>query len=60
MRVTAFEIRYVFPDRATYKNYEEHHAPSLQAEGLERFPESCGVQYERSTGEIEATFPAEK
>ena len=56
--VTAFEIRYVFPDRDTFKQYDEHHAPRLQAEGLERFPESRGVQYDRSTGEIEATFPA--
>jgi len=56
--VTAFEVRYVFPDRATYRHYEAHHAPQLQAEGLERFPESSGVQYDRSTGEIEATFPS--
>ncbi|MEE2908272.1 MAG: DUF4286 family protein [Planctomycetota bacterium] len=55
--ITAFEIRYVFPDRETYKHYEEHHAPDLRAEGLERFPESSGVQYDRSTGQIEATFP---
>jgi hypothetical protein len=55
--LTGFEIRYVFPDRATFNRYEDMHAPRLWAEGLERFPESRGVQYDRSTGEIEATFP---
>ncbi|MCH2134139.1 MAG: DUF4286 family protein [Phycisphaerales bacterium] len=56
--VTAFEIRYVFPDRETFKRYEDDHAPRLRAEGVERFPEARGVQYDRSTGVIEATFPA--
>ncbi|MBG83537.1 MAG: DUF4286 domain-containing protein [Phycisphaerae bacterium] len=55
--VTAYEIRYVFPDREAYLHYRDEHAPRLQAEGLERFPETSGVQYERSTGLIEATFP---
>ena len=55
--VTAYEVRYVFPDRETYIQYRDNHAPRLQAEGLERFPDSSGVQYERSTGLIEATFP---
>ena len=55
--VTAYEIRYVFPDRETYVRYRDEHAPRLQAEGLERFPESSGVQYQRSTGLIEAVFP---
>ena len=56
--VTAFEIRYVFPDRETFQHYEDNHAPQLRAEGLERFPESVGVQYDRSTGVIEAVFPS--
>lgn len=57
--IPAYEVRYVFPDRETYNRYNKDHAPRLQAEGLERFPESSGVQYERSTGEIESTFPSE-
>ena len=55
--VTAYEVRYVFPDREAYLQYRDNHAPRLQAEGLERFPDSSGVQYERSTGIVEATFP---
>ena len=54
--VIAFEIRYVFPDRKTFQHYEESHATRLRAEGLEKFPEQGGVQYDRSTGVIEAVF----
>ncbi len=53
---TTFEVRYVFSDREAFTAYQRDHAGRLQAEGLERFPESSGVRYERSTGEIEATF----
>ena len=41
--VTAYEVRYVFPDRETYLQYRDNHAPRLQAEGLERFPDSSGA-----------------
>ena len=48
----SFEVRYDFPDRATFERYEETHAPRLRAEGLERFPVDRGVEYTRSTGTV--------
>ena len=50
-----FEARYDFPDRATFKTYQSHHAPQLIAEGLERFPTSRGITYARSTGTVAYT-----
>ncbi|MGB0639214.1 MAG: DUF4286 family protein [Myxococcota bacterium] len=49
---TSFEVRYDFPDRATFERYEGTHAPRLRAEGLELFPMTRGVEYFRSTGTV--------
>lgn len=51
-----FEARYAFPSRAAFQAYERDHAPRLRAEGLERFPLALGVTYERSTGEVVASY----
>lgn len=48
----SFEVRYDFPDRATFERYEAEHAPRLRAEGLERFPTSRGISYARTSGEV--------
>jgi hypothetical protein len=45
-----FEVRYVFQDRAAFIAYENSVAPVLRQDGLERFPESRGIRYARSTG----------
>jgi hypothetical protein len=52
---TSFEVRYDFPNRATFERYEETHAPRLRAEGLERFAVDRGIEYTRSTGTIAHT-----
>lgn len=52
-----YEIRYQFPDRASFKTYEKEHAPALRAEGLQRFPLSRGLTYERTVGEIRLVAP---
>lgn len=46
------EVRYHFASRAAFAKYERDHAPQLRAKGLERFPPSRGLKYERSTGEV--------
>lgn len=53
----AFEIRYHFPSRIVFQQYEKHHAPRLRAEGLERFPVEKGVTYRRSVGVLVESFP---
>lgn len=53
----AFEVRYHFPSRTVFQQYENDHAPRLRAEGLERFPVEKGVTYRRSVGVIVETFP---
>ena len=45
-----FEARYVFQDRAAFIAYENSVAPVLRQDGLQRFPESRGICYARSTG----------
>lgn len=45
-------VRYRFPDRSTFERYVSEHAPVLQEEGLERFPPSRGVTFNRTVGEI--------
>ncbi len=45
-----FEVRYVFQDRAAFIAYENSVAPVLRQDGLQRFPESRGIRYARSTG----------
>ena len=47
-----FEVRYAFPNEATFRRYETHYAPRLREEGLARFPTSRGVRYARTTGSV--------
>jgi hypothetical protein len=53
-----FEVRYKFPDRATFTRYEQEHAPRLRAEGLQKFPSERGVKYERSMGMVRGVYSA--
>lgn len=46
------EARYIFPSRAAYAGYIEHHAPALRAEGLRRFGSDPRVSFERRTGQV--------
>lgn len=48
----SFEIRYHFPSREVFAQYEKEHAPRLRAEGLQRFPVEKGVTYRRSIGVV--------
>jgi hypothetical protein len=54
----SFEVRYHFPSRQVFEDYEKVHAPRLRAEGLQRFPVEKGVTYRRSVGVVTATFRA--
>lgn len=47
-----FEVRYDFPTREAFEQYEADHAPGLRDEGLERFPTHRGISYARSSGEL--------
>jgi hypothetical protein len=51
----SFEVRYHFPSRAAFEEYERSHAPRLRAEGLARFPVEKGVRYQRSLGVVRHT-----
>ncbi len=53
----SFEVRYLFPSREAFTNYEVEHAPRLRADGLKRFPLERGVTYRRATGTVLGTFP---
>lgn len=44
--------QYVFPTREAFRDYEQHHAPRLRADGLARFGPDRGVIMERMLGEI--------
>ena len=44
------EVRYHFPSRQVFEQYEKEHAPRLRAEGLQRFPPERGISYRRSIG----------
>jgi hypothetical protein len=46
------EVRYHFPSRQVFEQYEKEHAPRLRAEGLQRFPAERGVSYRRSVGVV--------
>jgi hypothetical protein len=48
----SFEVRYRFPSREVFAQYEQQHAPRLRAEGLTLFPPEKGVTYRRTLGEI--------
>ena len=45
-----FEVRYRFPTRPAFLEYEQNHAPRLRAEGLGKFPPEKGVSYRRTLG----------
>ena len=47
-----YEVRYFFPDRATFENYEKHHAPRLREDRLEKFPLDQGLSYHRTMGQV--------
>lgn len=42
------EVRYEFPSREAFADYEREHAPRLREDGRSRFP--GGVKMERATG----------
>lgn len=46
------EVRYHFPTRQSFDDYEKLHAPRLRAEGLRLFPPERGITYRRSVGAI--------
>jgi Domain of unknown function (DUF4286) len=52
----SFEVRYRFPSREVFTNYEQQHAPRLRAEGLRLFPPEKGIAYRRTLGEARLTF----
>jgi hypothetical protein len=56
----AFEVRYHFPSRQAFADYETGHAPRLRAEGLQRFPPERGVTYQRSLGSVVAALASGK
>lgn len=56
----AFEVRYHFPSRQAFADYETKHAPRLRAEGLQRFPPAKGVTYQRTLGSVVGVFTAGK
>ena len=52
----SYEVRYHFPSREAFANYEKEHAPRLRAEGLVRFPVDKGIAYRRSVGVVNESF----
>jgi hypothetical protein len=48
------EARYAFESREAWERYDRDRAPALRAKGLEAFPLSRGLRYERTTGEVVA------
>ena len=48
------EARYTFESREAWERYDRDEAPRLRAKGLEAFPLSRGLRYERTTGELVA------
>ena len=51
-QLTRCEVRYHFTSREAFAAYERDHAPRLRAAGLQLFPTSRGLKYERSAGEV--------
>ena len=51
------EVRYHFQSREAFAAYERDHAPQLRATGLERFPASRGIRYQRSLGDVFVSMP---
>lgn len=44
------ETRYMFANQAAFDDYIRSAAPGLRAKGLERFPASRGIRFERRVG----------
>lgn len=44
--------QYIFSTRDTFDRYIAHHAPSLRADGLKRFPPDRGITFTRQQGTI--------
>lgn len=44
------EVRYIFSTREVFDRYLQHHAPTLRADGLQRFGATPGLTFSRSTG----------
>lgn len=53
------EARYHFPSREVFDAYLRDHAPRLREDGLQRFPTSRGIAYERTVGEVLAVVAGE-
>jgi len=53
----SFEVRYHFPSRTMFEDYERDHAPRLRAEGLRLFGPEKGAVYRRSLGTVVTTSP---
>ena len=51
-----YEVRYDFPSREVFEDYERDHAPRLRAEGAALFPSEKGVVYRRTTGVVIGEF----
>ncbi|MSR42185.1 MAG: DUF4286 family protein [Phycisphaerales bacterium] len=49
--IRPLESRYAFASREAFAAYEAGPAVTLRAEGLAKFPPSCGVRMTRSTGD---------
>jgi hypothetical protein len=50
----SLEVRYHFPSRQHFEQYEREHAPALRADGLELFPVEKGISYRRCVGRVVA------
>ena len=46
------EVRYIFATRELFDRYVAVHAPTLRADGLQRFGPSRGIQFARRIGTI--------
>lgn len=46
------ETRYIFPTRQAFQHYEQHHAPVLRQDGLNRFGQTPGITFKRTLGQI--------
>jgi hypothetical protein len=51
------EVRYHFPSRSVFSDYELNHAPALRAEGIAKFPPQRGVSYQRTIGVVQSIHP---
>ncbi len=56
----SFEVRYHFPSREAFEQYEQDYAPRLRADGLKLFPVDRGVSYRRSVGVVVAARSASR